>query len=243
MPSKAPKSRSRSRSSVRTRTSRPAVASCAVVRARLKGELSAAVGRSSSGSSASHLPSASACARPVSDSGTSGSRTSSSSRPAFALCARASATLPMLSPCRTSQTTWGPGSRSATRHLRPAAGAAPPAPVAAGHDPETGRSPGRMSGVTLPTDLPVLAFADQAALEAWLEAEDATAPGRLREARQEGRGRAVGDLRGAGRVLPVLRLDRRAVQPARRLLLPAAHHARAGPAACGRRRTSTRSRR
>jgi uncharacterized protein YdeI (YjbR/CyaY-like superfamily) len=31
--------------------------------------------------------------------------------------------------------------------------------------------------VTLPTDLPVLAFADQAALEAWLEAEHATAPG------------------------------------------------------------------
>jgi uncharacterized protein YdeI (YjbR/CyaY-like superfamily) len=31
--------------------------------------------------------------------------------------------------------------------------------------------------VTLPTDLPVLAFADQAALEAWLEAEHTTAPG------------------------------------------------------------------
>jgi uncharacterized protein YdeI (YjbR/CyaY-like superfamily) len=31
--------------------------------------------------------------------------------------------------------------------------------------------------VTLPTDLPVLAFPDQAALEAWLEAEHATAPG------------------------------------------------------------------
>jgi uncharacterized protein YdeI (YjbR/CyaY-like superfamily) len=31
--------------------------------------------------------------------------------------------------------------------------------------------------VTLPTDLPVLAFADQAALEHWLEAEGATAPG------------------------------------------------------------------
>jgi uncharacterized protein YdeI (YjbR/CyaY-like superfamily) len=31
--------------------------------------------------------------------------------------------------------------------------------------------------VTLPTDLPVLGFADQAALEAWLEAEHATAPG------------------------------------------------------------------
>jgi uncharacterized protein YdeI (YjbR/CyaY-like superfamily) len=31
--------------------------------------------------------------------------------------------------------------------------------------------------VTVPTDLPVLAFPDQAALEAWLEAEHATAPG------------------------------------------------------------------
>lgn len=34
-----------------------------------------------------------------------------------------------------------------------------------------------MAAVTLPTDLPVLPFADQAALEAWLEAEHATAPG------------------------------------------------------------------
>jgi uncharacterized protein YdeI (YjbR/CyaY-like superfamily) len=31
--------------------------------------------------------------------------------------------------------------------------------------------------VTLPSDLPVLAFPDQAALETWLEAEHATAPG------------------------------------------------------------------
>ncbi|SNR88995.1 YdeI/OmpD-associated family protein [Blastococcus mobilis] len=31
--------------------------------------------------------------------------------------------------------------------------------------------------MTLPTDLPVLAFADQAALETWLEAEHLTAPG------------------------------------------------------------------
>lgn len=31
--------------------------------------------------------------------------------------------------------------------------------------------------MTLPTDLPVLAFPDQAALEAWLEAEGGTAPG------------------------------------------------------------------
>lgn len=34
-----------------------------------------------------------------------------------------------------------------------------------------------MAPVTLPTDLPVLPFADQAALEAWLEAEHLTAPG------------------------------------------------------------------
>ena len=30
--------------------------------------------------------------------------------------------------------------------------------------------------MTLPTDLPVLAFPDQAAFEAWLEAEGATSP-------------------------------------------------------------------
>src|SRR3954451_404603 len=34
-----------------------------------------------------------------------------------------------------------------------------------------------MAAVTLPTDLPVLAFPDQTALEEWLEAEHATAPG------------------------------------------------------------------
>jgi uncharacterized protein YdeI (YjbR/CyaY-like superfamily) len=34
-----------------------------------------------------------------------------------------------------------------------------------------------MAAVTVPTDLPVLAFPDQAALEEWLEAEHATAPG------------------------------------------------------------------
>jgi uncharacterized protein YdeI (YjbR/CyaY-like superfamily) len=34
-----------------------------------------------------------------------------------------------------------------------------------------------MAAVTLPTDLPVLAFHDQAALEEWLDAEHATAPG------------------------------------------------------------------
>jgi uncharacterized protein YdeI (YjbR/CyaY-like superfamily) len=34
-----------------------------------------------------------------------------------------------------------------------------------------------VAAVTVPTDLPVLAFADQAALEEWLDAEHATAPG------------------------------------------------------------------
>jgi uncharacterized protein YdeI (YjbR/CyaY-like superfamily) len=34
-----------------------------------------------------------------------------------------------------------------------------------------------MAAVTVPTDLPVLAFADQAALEEWLDTEHATAPG------------------------------------------------------------------
>ena len=34
-----------------------------------------------------------------------------------------------------------------------------------------------MAAVTTPSDLPVLAFPDQAALEEWLEAEHATAPG------------------------------------------------------------------
>jgi uncharacterized protein YdeI (YjbR/CyaY-like superfamily) len=34
-----------------------------------------------------------------------------------------------------------------------------------------------VAAVTVPTDLPVLAFADQAALEQWLDAEHATAPG------------------------------------------------------------------
>ena len=39
------------------------------------------------------------------------------------------------------------------------------------------RSAASMAAVTTPSDLPVLAFPDQAALEEWLEAEHATAPG------------------------------------------------------------------
>jgi uncharacterized protein YdeI (YjbR/CyaY-like superfamily) len=38
-------------------------------------------------------------------------------------------------------------------------------------------APRQDGGVTLPTDLPVLGFADQPALEEWLEAEHASAPG------------------------------------------------------------------
>ncbi|MGY1705234.1 YdeI family protein [Geodermatophilus sp. SYSU D00697] len=42
--------------------------------------------------------------------------------------------------------------------------------------------------MTLPTDLPVLRFPDQAALEAWLEAEHATAPGLYVELAKKGAG-------------------------------------------------------
>ncbi len=42
--------------------------------------------------------------------------------------------------------------------------------------------------MTLPTDLPVLAFPDQAALEAWLEAEHATAPGLYVQLAKKGAG-------------------------------------------------------
>jgi hypothetical protein len=42
--------------------------------------------------------------------------------------------------------------------------------------------------VTVPTDLPVLGFADQAALEAWLEAEHATARSRYVELATKGAG-------------------------------------------------------
>jgi uncharacterized protein YdeI (YjbR/CyaY-like superfamily) len=44
-------------------------------------------------------------------------------------------------------------------------------------DPETVGIHGQDADMTLPTDLPVMAFPDQAALEEWLEAEHATAPG------------------------------------------------------------------
>jgi uncharacterized protein YdeI (YjbR/CyaY-like superfamily) len=42
--------------------------------------------------------------------------------------------------------------------------------------------------VTLPTDLPVLTFPDQAAFEAWLEAEHATAPGLYVQLAKKGAG-------------------------------------------------------
>ena len=56
-------------------------------------------------------------------------------------------------------------------------GAATGTAVAARERAETVGTPRQDDAVTLPTDLPVLAFADQAALEAWLEAEHLTAPG------------------------------------------------------------------
>jgi uncharacterized protein YdeI (YjbR/CyaY-like superfamily) len=45
-----------------------------------------------------------------------------------------------------------------------------------------------MTGVTLPTDLPVVAFADQAALEGWLEAEHRTAAGAYVKIAKKGSG-------------------------------------------------------
>src|SRR3954452_5036251 len=50
----------------------------------------------------------------------------------------------------------------------------------------------------------------------------------LREAGEEGSRRALGDLRRARRVRALLRVDRRAVQPAGRPVLPPAHHPAAG---------------
>jgi uncharacterized protein YdeI (YjbR/CyaY-like superfamily) len=72
----------------------------------------------------------------------------------------------MLSPCRTSHTADGPGPRSLTR-----------TPLAAQPSAETVGTRRQDAPVTLPTDLPVLAFADQAALEAWLDEHSGTAPG------------------------------------------------------------------
>jgi uncharacterized protein YdeI (YjbR/CyaY-like superfamily) len=48
--------------------------------------------------------------------------------------------------------------------------------------------PRQDDGVTLPTDLPVLDFADQAALEEWLEAEHASAPGAYVKLAKKGAG-------------------------------------------------------
>ena len=83
--------------------------------------------------------------------------------------------------------------------------------------------------MTLPTDLPVLRVPRPGRLRGVAGGGARDRARRVREARQEGRRGAVGDLRGAGRVVPVLRLDRRAVQPARREVLPAAPHPAAGP--------------
>jgi uncharacterized protein YdeI (YjbR/CyaY-like superfamily) len=51
-----------------------------------------------------------------------------------------------------------------------------------------GRNAREDDAVTEPTDLPVLGFPDQAALEAWLEAEHATAPGAYVKLAKKGAG-------------------------------------------------------
>ena len=97
--------------------------------------------------------------------------------------------------------------------------------------------------MTLPTDLPVLAFPDQAALEAWLEAEHATAPGVYVKLAKKGAG--VPSVTYAEMVESLLcfgwidgRSNRLDDSFYLQRITPAA-----GQAACGRRRTSTRSRR
>ena len=206
------------------------MASCAVVRARLNGELSTAVGRSSSGSvgqpPAQRLRLGAAGVRQL-DVGVADVEL----QPAGARTAApaASATLPMLSPCRTSQITDGPGSCSPT--CTPAVRPPVRPPDAGSRDarpPKPSAPPGRMTRVTLPTDLPVLAFADQAALEAWLEAEHATAPGLYVKLAKKGAGVPSVNWEQMVEVAALLRLDRRPRQPARRPVLPAADHSPAG---------------
>jgi uncharacterized protein YdeI (YjbR/CyaY-like superfamily) len=58
-----------------------------------------------------------------------------------------------------------------------------------------------MATVTLPTDLPVLAFPDQAALEAWLEQNHATAPGLYVKIAKKGTGIPSVDWAGMVEVL------------------------------------------
>ena len=83
----------------------------------------------------------------------------------------------------------------------------------------------RMADVTVPTDLPVpgLLRPGRAGGMARGGGDDRTGP--LREDRQEGHRRPVGQLGADGRGAALLRLDRRPGQPARRLVLPPAHHA------------------
>ncbi|RBY96990.1 hypothetical protein DQ237_05155 [Blastococcus sp. TF02-8] len=58
-----------------------------------------------------------------------------------------------------------------------------------------------ITGVTEPTDLPVLAFADQAALETWLEEHHATAPGLYVKIAKKGTGVPSVDWAGMVEVL------------------------------------------
>ena len=92
--------------------------------------------------------------------------------------------------------------------------------------------------MTLPTDLPVLAFADQAALEAWLEAEHATAPGLYVKIAKKGSGVPSVNWEQMVEVLLCFGwIDGRG-QPARRLASTCSGSRRGGRRASGRRRTS-----
>ena len=86
-------------------------ASSAVCRARRYGEDHTAA-RPSAGNPASRRPSASACSRPVPDSSTSASRAGTLMTCAPDWCASVAATLPWLSPCRTSSSSAMPAGRS-----------------------------------------------------------------------------------------------------------------------------------
>ncbi len=170
MPSNAPKSRSRSRSSVRTRQSEGHERrAAAVLRARRNGELSTAVGRSSSASAASHRPSASAWPSPgvrQLDVGVAdvelepaGARLVRAARRRRCPCSRRAApararTGPVRVRSRTPSWTATPPIIAAARGAR------------AAEVWTAGERRARIAAVTVPTDLPVLAFADQAAFEA-----------------------------------------------------------------------------
>ena len=114
-PSQTPRSRSRNRSSITNRYSRPAVsrAISAVCLARSYGELSTTSGSSLPSRPRRYLPRAAACSSPSSASGVSASLVSSSRRPRPSLRARSSARFPTLFACRTSTSSLGASHRPA----------------------------------------------------------------------------------------------------------------------------------